>query len=112
MTAASTVSTPPLSVTSLTTPASVMMMEIVMLKTSVTLRLENASSSPSVLMMLNVRDMTRSVTQTMTTASTAARMTVMPLMAVAQVRKKHKFHNFNHRWHNFYKILFKVYIKV
>ena len=57
-TVASTVSTPPLSATWLTTLASVMMMEIVMLRTSVTQSLENASPSPCVSMMWNVRDMT------------------------------------------------------
>ena len=84
---ASTVSTPPPSVTWLTTPASVMMMEIVTLRTSVTLKLENVSLSLCVLAMLNVRDMTRSVMLPMTTASTVARMTAMPLTAAAQVRK-------------------------
>ena len=88
MIAASTVSTLPPSVTLLTTPASVMMMEIVTLRTSVTLKLANASSSPSVLMMWSVRDMTRCVMLTMTTASTAAEMTARLLMAAAQVRTK------------------------
>ena len=89
MTAASTASTPPPSVTWLTTPVSVTMMMIAKLRTSVTLTLASVSPSPPVLRMLNVMALMRSAMLTMTTASTAVATTARLLMAAAQVRTKH-----------------------
>ena len=88
MTVASTASTLPPSVTSLTIPASVTMMMTARLRTSVTLTLASVSPSPPVLRMLNVRALMRSAMLTMTTASTVAAMTARLLMAAAQVRSK------------------------
>ena len=84
MTVASTVSTLPLSVILLTTPASVMMTVTVIQKTSVTMM--ESVSSMCAWQTQSVMDMIRFAMLNMTTASTVDRMIVLPIqMAAVQV---------------------------
>ena len=85
MTVASTVSTLPLSVILLTTPASVMMTVTAIQKTSVTMM--ESVSSMCAWQTQSVMDMIRFAMLNMTTASTVDRMTALiTLMAAAQVK--------------------------
>ena len=86
MTVASTVSTLPLSVILLTTPASVMMTVTVIQKTSVTMM--ESVSSMCAWQTQSVMVLTKFAMLNMTIASTVDRMTALiTLMAVAQVQK-------------------------
>ena len=79
MIAASTVSTPPPSVTLLTTPASVMMMETVTPGISVTQAVASVYLM-CVRIILTVLDLMPPVMWPMTTASTAAQRTVLVIL--------------------------------